>query len=76
MSRVSSLVQSRVSAQMRGRVFSAFDVIWNSMRLASFLVGGVLADTVGIRAVCFTGGALLLGAALTGVSVASLPPLS
>jgi hypothetical protein len=30
---------------------SAFDLIWQSMRLASLLLGGLLADTLGIRAV-------------------------
>ncbi len=70
----SSLIQSRVSSQMRGRVFSAFDVIWQSMRLVSLLIGGVLADAIGIRAVFYTGGALLIAAALTGVAATSANP--
>ena len=67
----SALIQSRVSSQMRGRVFSAFDVIWQIMRLVSLLLGGLLADTIDIRAVFYTGGALLIAAALTGVAAAS-----
>ncbi len=38
------------------------------MRLASLLLGGALADAVGIRAVFYAGGALLLTAALTGAT--------
>jgi len=70
----SSVIQSHVPAGLRGRVFSAFDLIWQSMRLASLLLGGVLADTLGIRAVYYTGGALLLAAALTGLLTTSRPP--
>lgn len=64
----SSLIQSRVSPHIRGRVFSAFDVIWQSMRLVSLLLGGLVADTIGIRAVFYAGGALLIAAALTGLA--------
>lgn len=74
----SSLLQTHVPAALRGRVFSAFDVIWQSMRLISLLAGGVLADTLGIRAVFYCGGALLMGAALAGLTtsrhVARKPP--
>lgn len=55
-----SVIQSHVPASMRGRVFSAFDLIWQSMRLASLLLGGVLADAAGIRAVYYAGGGLLV----------------
>lgn len=63
-----SVIQTHVPASLRGRVFSAFDLIWHSMRLASLLLGGILADTAGIRAVYYTGGSLLLAAALTGLA--------
>lgn len=63
----SSFIQSRVASQLRGRVFSAFDVIWQSMRLLSLLGGGLMADTLGIVAVFYMGGLLLLVAALAGV---------
>ena len=64
----SSLIQSHVPAGLRGRVFSAFDLIWQTMRLASLLLGGLIADTYGIRIVFYAGGALLLAAAFAGVS--------
>ena len=63
----SSLIQSHVPAGLHGRVFSAFDLIWQTMRLASLLLGGVLADTYGIRIVYYTGGVLLLVAAFAGL---------
>lgn len=62
-----TLLQSSVPAELRGRVFAAYDVIWQSMRLTSLLAGGVLAEVAGIRAVFYLGGALLLAAALAGV---------
>ena len=64
----SSLIQSHVPDQLRARVFSAMDLIWQAMRLASLLLGGVLADALGIRAVFYTGGLLLLAAALAGTA--------
>ena len=65
----STVIQSHVPDRLRGRVFSAFDLIWQSMRLASLLLGGILADTAGIRAVYYLGGALLAAAALTGLTL-------
>ena len=65
-----STLQSHVPEQMRGRVFAAFDLIWQAMRLASLLLGGLLADTLGIRAVFYIGGILLLTAALAGAMTA------
>ncbi len=62
----SSLIQSRVPEGLRGRAFAGFDVLWQTGRLLSLLVGGVLADTVGIQAVYLLGGVLLLTAAGVG----------
>jgi len=62
-----SLLQSRVPDAVRGRVFAAFDLLWQSMRLASLIVGGVAADRFGIRTVYYAGGGLLLLAALSGL---------
>ena len=62
----SSLVQSRVPDELRGRAFAGFDVLWQSGRLLSLLGGGLLADAVGIRAVYLLGGLLLLAAAAVG----------
>ncbi len=63
----STLIQSHVHPAIRGRVFSVFDLIWQSMRLVSLLLGGLLADTLDLRAVFYTGGALLVVAALAGI---------
>ncbi len=67
----STVIQSHVPEQLRGRVFSAFDLIWQAMRLASLLLGGLLADAYGIRAVFYLGGVLLLAAALTGFTTSA-----
>ena len=67
----SSIIQSHVPPALLGRVFSAFDLIWQAMRLLSLLLGGILADTLGIRAVFYTAGMLLLAAALAGVTAAT-----
>jgi MFS family permease len=61
-----SLLQSHVTDRTRGRVFSLMDLLWQTGRLASLGVGGLLADTVGIRAVYYLGGLLLLLAAAVG----------
>jgi MFS family permease len=62
----SSLLQSRVPDDLRGRAFSGFDVLWQTGRLLSLLGGGVLADAFGVRAVYLLGGLLLLAAAAVG----------
>jgi len=69
----STVIQSHVPDRLRGRVFSAFDLIWQSMRLVSLLAGGLLADIAGIRAVYYFGGALLAAAALAGPTLLRLP---
>jgi len=68
-----SIIQSHVPDRLRGQVLSAFDLIWQSMRLVSLLAGGLLADTAGIRAVYYLGGALLAAAALAGPTLLRLP---
>ena len=45
---------------------ATFDITWQAGRLASLGVGGVLADHLGITAVYWLGGALLLLAAALG----------
>ena len=70
----SSLVQSRVPDELRGRAFAGFDVLWQTGRMLSLLGGGLLADAVGIRAVYLLGGLLLLAAALVGAVAARGAP--
>lgn len=61
-----SLLQAETPERLRGRIFAAFDMLWQSGRLISLLLGGIAADLYGIRAVFYIGGALLLVAACTG----------
>ena len=72
-----TVLQSAVPDRVRGRVFAFYDVVWQSARLVSIGLGGVLADAVGIRAVYVLGGALLLVAGAIGLSsrpAAAAPP--
>lgn len=62
-----STLQTVVAAEVRGRVFALYDVLWNFARLVSLGLGGLLADAVGIRAVYVLGGALLIAAATVGL---------
>jgi len=61
-----SLLQSLTPEHLRGRVFAAFDMLWQSGRLLSLVLGGALAAWLGIQAVYYFGGALLILAALLG----------
>lgn len=63
-----SLLQVEVSERHRGKVFAAFDALWQSGRLASLALGGILADAVGVRAVYYLGGLLLLTAGALGLA--------
>jgi predicted MFS family arabinose efflux permease len=60
------MLQAHTDDQYRGRVFATMDVLWQTGRLISLGVGGILADTYGIQVVYYLGGALLLAAAATG----------
>ena len=62
-----TIIRAHVPDGIRSRVFSGFDPIWQSMRLASLLLGRLLAGTAGIRAVYHLGDALLAAAALAGL---------
>lgn len=59
-------LQTVVPDERRGRVFAFYDVVWQSGRLASIGVGGLLADTAGITAVYYLGASLLVAAAIVG----------
>ncbi|WP_433786936.1 MFS transporter [Actinomycetospora sp. CA-101289] len=61
-----SLLQAHTPEEARGRIFASFDLFWQLGRLVSLLVGGVLAAALGISAVYYLGGALLLLAAGIG----------
>jgi MFS family permease len=67
-----SLLQAEIASQARGRVFAGFDLLWQTGRLNSLLLGGIAADALGIRAIYYLGGLLLLIAGALGL--AGLPP--
>ena len=62
-------LQTTVPADVRGRAFALYDVLWNAARLVSLGLGGIAADRLSIRAVYAAGGALLLVAAGLGLTV-------
>lgn len=68
-----SVLQATVPDRLRGRVFAFFDVVWQTARLISIGVGGVLADRVGITAVYWAGGVLLLAAGGVGLLAGRVP---
>ncbi len=63
-----TLLQRRVPADLRGRVFSAFNVVWQAGRLASLALAGILADVVSVQAVYVIAGVLLVLAGLIGLN--------
>jgi MFS family permease len=63
-----SLLQAETTPQTRGRVFATFDALWQFGRLLSLAGGGLLADAVGIAAVYYLGGVLLLLAGGAGLA--------
>jgi MFS family permease len=67
-----ALLQAEVAPEVRGRVFAGFDLLWQAGRLASLVLGGMAADVLGIRAVYYLGGLLLLVAGVIGFG--GLPP--
>jgi len=71
-----SVLQTSVDDSVRGRVFAFYDIVWQSGRLVSIGVGGVLADAYGITAVYVFGGALLLTAGLLGLLRAGPAPFA
>lgn len=69
----SSTLQTVVPDELRGRVFAAFDVVWQAARLASVIAGGILVDRLGVAAVYVSGGTLLLVASGVGFAWAGQP---
>jgi MFS family permease len=61
-----STIQTQTPTETRGRVFALYDMLWNSARLVSLGLGGLLADAAGVQAVYLAGAALLAAAALVG----------
>ncbi len=57
-------------------MFASFDLLWQLGRLVSLLIGRLLAAAIGIQAVYYLGGALLLLAATIGWRGLRPPPTS
>ncbi|GAC1647748.1 MAG: MFS transporter [Ktedonobacteraceae bacterium] len=62
-----SIMQATIPDRMKGRVFTLMDMSWSVMEIASIGLGGLLADVIGIRAVYYLGGSLLIFAGLLGL---------
>lgn len=60
---VSTIAQTSVPDDMRGRVGSVVSAVIASTSIASMAIGGLLGDLVGIRIVCLASGILVLTAA-------------
>lgn len=63
-----SLLQAEVADQSRGRVFAGFDMLWQTGRLTSIALGGLIADTLGIQTIYLLGAILLLIAGSIGLT--------
>jgi MFS family permease len=63
----SSTVQGAMPEDVRGRVFTLLDVVWNATRLLSLALGALMVDAIGIRPLFWTGGALLALAGVLGL---------
>lgn len=68
-----SLLQAELPEEQRGRVFAGFDALWQTGRLASLGLGGVLADALGVQAVYLLGGLLLVAAGDFGLASLGQP---
>ncbi len=66
-----SLMQREVPEEVRGRVFTLSDIVWNLMRLISLGVGGLLVDLWGIQVVYYIGGGFLTFSGLVGFTLLS-----
>lgn len=64
-----STIQDVVPDQVRGRAFTLLDIDWNAARLLSLGLGGILVDAIGIRAVYWIGGGLLILAGGLGLAL-------
>ena len=61
-------LQTQVPPETRGRALALFDLLWNAARLTSLGLGGLIAETLGIRTVYVASGVLLLVAATYGAA--------
>lgn len=66
-----AILQARVPDAMRGRVFTLMDVSWSALRLVSLVVGALVVDAIGIRALFWSGGSMLTLTGLLGLAILS-----
>lgn len=67
-----STLQTAVGPEVRGRAFAFYDVVWNTARLVSLAVGGIVAELADVRVVYLASALLLAAAAAIGLT-ANLP---
>ena len=60
-------LQREVPDEVRGRVFTWLDVVWNVMKIASLGLGAWLAEGAGVAVVYYAGGTMLFVSGLTGL---------
>ncbi len=70
-----STLQTAVPAETRGRAFAFYDVLWNTARLLSLAVGGIVAELTDVRIVYLASALLLAAAAAIGLTT-NLQPIS
>lgn len=63
-----STLQRTVPAGLRGRAFAFYDIAWNTARLVSLGIGGLIADAIDVRWVYVAGALLLFAAAAVGLT--------
>ena len=71
-----STLQTLVPADTRGRAFAFYDVLWNTARLISLALGGVLAELSDVRFVYGISAVLLFAAAGIGLTTRLEPTAS
>lgn len=63
-----STLQIAVPTETRGRAFAFYDVLWNTARLLSLALGGLVAEVADVRIVYLASAFLLLAAATIGLT--------
>lgn len=63
-----STLQTSVPAEIRGRAFAFYDVLWNTARLLSLAAGGIAAELTDVRIVYLASALLLAAAAAIGLT--------
>ena len=63
-----STLQQAIAPDTRGRAFAFFDIVWNTARLISLAIGGILADRFDVRWIYAAAAVLLVIAAGVGLT--------